>query len=182
MRFLPTEIADVLLIQPQVFRDQRGFFFESWHAKKFAEQGIDVEFVQDNHSKSERGSLRGLHFQQPMAQGKLVRVVKGKVFDVAVDLRQSSETYGRWVGTWLSARNKEMMWIPSDFAHGFYVVSVIAEVIYKCTELYSPDYEHVIRWDDPEVGINWPLINSQDPRLSSKDTAGKDWRAVPHFE
>ncbi len=182
MKFQPTQIADVILIQPQVFQDPRGFFFEFWHARKFAEHGLDVNFVQDNHSKSARESLRGLHYQLPNAQGKLVRAIQGKVFDVAVDLRQSSETFGRWVGAWLSARNKTMMWIPPGFAHGFYVVTASAEMVYKATDFYSPQDEHVIRWNDPELGIDWPLIKAREPRLSSKDGAGKDFRAAPHFE
>jgi len=171
MRFLPTEISEVLLIEPQVFGDSRGFFMETWHAVKFAAAGLDLEFVQDNHSKSVQGTLRGLHYQIEKPQGKLVRVISGEVFDVAVDLRKSSPTFGRWIGDILSAENKKILWVPPGFGHGFYVLSPEAEFVYKCTELYAPEHERCIRWDDPELGIAWPLL-AQAPLLSAKDLAG----------
>jgi len=173
MKVAPTEIADVVSIEPEVFTDQRGFFFESWHAEKFAQEGITARFVQDNHSMSEMGTLRGLHYQvPPKAQGKLVRVIRGTVFDVAVDLRRSSPTFGKWVGLWLSAESKQSVWIPSGFAHGFYVTTPQAEVVYKSTDVYSPADERVIRWDDPDIGVEWPLLEGQEPLLSEKDAAG----------
>ena len=171
MRFLPSEIPEVLLIEPQVFGDSRGFFMETWHAEKFAAAGLDLNFVQDNHSKSVQGTLRGLHYQIEKPQGKLVRVISGEVFDVAVDLRKSSPTFGRWIGDILSAENKKMLWVPPGFGHGFYVLSPEAEFVYKCTELYAPEHERCIRWDDPELGISWPLL-AQAPLLSAKDLAG----------
>jgi len=173
MKVVPTEIADVVIIEPEVFTDQRGFFFETWHADKFAREGFTADFVQDNHSMSEMGALRGLHYQvPPRAQGKLVRVIRGSVFDVAVDLRRSSPTFGKWVGLWLSAESKHSLWIPVGFAHGFYVTTPQAEVVYKCTEVYSPAEERVLRWDDPDIGIDWPLLDGQDPLLSEKDAEG----------
>ncbi|MBA3003345.1 MAG: dTDP-4-dehydrorhamnose 3,5-epimerase [Desulfurivibrio sp.] len=171
MRFLPTEISEVLLIEPQVFGDSRGFFMETWHAAKFAAAGLDCNFVQDNHSMSVQGTLRGLHYQIRKPQGKLVRVISGEVFDVAVDLRKSSPFFGRWVGEILSAENKKILWVPPGFAHGFYVLSPEAEFVYKCTELYAPEHECCIRWDDPQLGIVWPLL-AQAPLLSAKDLAG----------
>ena len=171
MRFVPSEIPDVLLIEPQVFGDSRGFFMETWHAAKFAAAGLDCKFVQDNHSKSVQGTLRGLHYQIRKPQGKLVRVISGEVFDVAVDLRKSSPFFGRWVGEILSAENKKMLWVPPGFGHGFYVLSPEAEFVYKCTELYAPEDERCIRWDDPELAIAWPLLG-QPPLLSAKDLAG----------
>lgn len=171
MRFVPSEIPEVLLIEPQVFGDSRGFFMETWHAEKFAAAGLDLHFVQDNHSKSVQGTLRGLHYQIEKPQGKLVRVISGEVFDVAVDLRKSSPFFGRWVGEILSAENKKMLWVPPGFGHGFYVLSSEAEFVYKCTELYAPEHERCIRWDDPELGIAWPLL-AQAPLLSAKDLAG----------
>lgn len=171
MRFLPTEIPEVMLIEPQVFGDSRGFFMETWHAAKFAAAGLDLSFVQDNHSKSVQGTLRGLHYQIEKPQGKLVRVISGEVFDVAVDLRKSSPTFGRWIGDILSAENKKMLWVPPGFGHGFYVLSPEAEFVYKCTELYAPEHERCIRWDDPGLGVVWPLL-AQAPLLSAKDLAG----------
>ena len=161
----------MLLIEPQVFGDSRGFFMETWHAEKFAAAGLDCNFVQDNHSKSVQGTLRGLHYQIRKPQGKLVRVISGEVFDVAVDLRKSSPFFGRWVGEILSAENKKMLWVPPGFGHGFYVLSSEAEFVYKCTELYAPEDERCIRWDDPELAIAWPLLG-QPPLLSAKDLAG----------
>lgn len=171
MKFVPSGIPEVLLIEPQVFGDSRGFFMETWHAAKFAAAGLDCNFVQDNHSKSVQGTLRGLHYQIRKPQGKLVRVISGQVFDVAVDLRKSSPTFGKWVGDIFSAENKKMLWVPPGFGHGFYVLSPEAEFVYKCTELYAPEHERCIRWDDPELGIVWPLLG-QAPLLSAKDLAG----------
>mgnify|MGYP001443602565 FL=1 len=173
MKFTPTAIPDVVLIEPQVFADERGFFMETWQRRKFAEAGIDVDFVQDNHSRSVKGTLRGLHYQlPPHAQGKLVRVTVGEVFDVAVDIRRGSPTFGRWVGEYLSAENKRMLWIPPGFAHGFYVTSDVAEFQYKCTDYYAPECERCIRWDDPQLAIAWPLAG--EPLVSAKDKRGVD--------
>ncbi len=173
MRFEPTALGDVVRIVPRVHGDERGFFLESWNARAFAAAGYDLTFVQDNHSRSTRGTLRGLHYQVGTAtQGKLVRVLLGEVFDVAVDLRHGSPTRGRWVGEWLSARNHVMLWIPPGFAHGFYVTSDAAEVAYKCTALYAPAAERTLAWNDPELAIEWPLLDGQPPVVSAKDAAG----------
>jgi len=172
MRFVPTAIPEVIVIEPQVFGDERGFFMETYHRAKFAAGGIDVDFVQDNHSRSAQGTLRGLHYQIRQAQGKLVRVVKGEVFDVAVDMRRSSPTFGQWVGMVLSEENKRQMWVPPGFAHGFYVLSPSADFVYKCTELYAPEHERCVRWDDPQLSIEWPLAAGNAPLLSQKDAAG----------
>lgn len=169
MKFIPTAIPDVILIQPQVFGDHRGFFMETWQRKVFAENGIDYDFVQDNHSKSSHGILRGLHYQTEHTQGKLVRVVSGTVFDVAVDMRRSSSTFGQWVGAELSAENHHMFWVPPGFAHGFYVMSESAEFVYKCTDYYAPEYEQSLLWNDPEIGIDWRLVDNKAPTLSEKD-------------
>jgi dTDP-4-dehydrorhamnose 3,5-epimerase len=162
-------IPEVVLIEPQLFGDERGFFFESYSRVKFeAATGIDCDFVQDNHSKSQKGVLRGLHYQlPPKAQGKLVRVVDGEVYDVAVDIRRGSKTFGKWVGEFLSAKNRRQMWIPPGFAHGFLTVSETAEFLYKTTEVYAPELERCIAWNDPAIGIDWPL--SGEPVLSAKD-------------
>ena len=171
MKAIPTAIADVLVVEPAVFGDARGFFFESWNRKAFAAAvGRDVDFVQDNHSMSMRGVLRGLHYQLARPQGKLVRVVSGEVFDVAVDLRRSSPTFGRWVGERLSADNRRMMWIPGGFAHGFLVLSGAAEFLYKTTDYYMPDDERTLLWNDPAIGIAWPLAG--EPLLKPRDAAG----------
>ena len=170
MRVVPTGIPDVKLIEPKVFGDERGFFFESWNARAFAQQGVDVAFVQDNHSRSCRGVLRGLHYQVAHAQGKLVRVVDGEVFDVAVDLRRSSPTFGRHVALTLSAASKQMLWIPPGFAHGFVVVSDSADFLYKTTDYWYPEHERTLQWDDPQLGIEWPL--AAPPQLAAKDRAG----------
>jgi dTDP-4-dehydrorhamnose 3,5-epimerase len=175
----PTAIADVLLIEPKVFGDPRGFFLESWNAKVFAETGIAATFVQDNHSRSPRGVLRGLHYQIRQPQGKLVRVVAGEVFDVAVDLRRTSPTFGRWVGERLSADNKRMLWIPPGFAHGFLVLSESADFLYKTTDYYAPEHERVLAWNDPELGIKWPLAGT--PTLSARDAAGTRLRDAEVF-
>ncbi len=167
MKCTPTAIPDVVLVEPDVFRDDRGFFFESYHAEKYAEAGIAEPFVQDNQSHSIRGTLRGLHAQRLQPQGKLVRALSGEIFDVAVDIRPSSPTFGRWVGAILSADNRHQLWIPAGFAHGFAVLSETADVLYKCTTLYRRDDEIGIAWNDPEIGIEWPL--SSEPLLSPKD-------------
>lgn len=173
MKVTPTAIPDVLLIEPDVFGDERGFFMESWNRRKFAEAGIDYDFVQDNHSRSTRGALRGLHYQIEQPQGKLVRATVGAVFDVAVDLRQSSSTFGQWVSAELTAENKRQLWVPPGFAHGFYVFSDVAEFQYKCTDFYAPEHERSIRWDDPDLAIEWPIERDQgnEPLLSEKDRA-----------
>lgn len=169
---LTTPVSGVLRIRPRLIEDERGFFFESWNARTFTECGLEVEFVQDNHSRSTSGCLRGLHYQIDQAQGKLVRAVVGEVYDVAVDLRRSSLTFGKWVGVTLSAANREMLWVPPGFAHGFYVVSNEAEVLYKCTDFYSPAAERTLIWNDPDLAIDWPLTPAREPKVSAKDAAG----------
>jgi dTDP-4-dehydrorhamnose 3,5-epimerase len=170
MEVIPQSIPDVLKIIPTVYGDERGFFMETWNARVFEQHGIDATFVQDNHSRSSKRTLRGLHYQaEPHAQGKLVRVTLGEVFDVAVDIRRDSPTFGHWVGEYLSADSKSMLWIPRGFAHGFYVTSEVAEFQYKCTNYYAPDAERSIRWDDPKLRINWPLAWGGAPTLSTKD-------------
>ena len=180
MRFTPTAIPDVVVVEPVVHGDHRGFFMETWHAAKFRAAGLDLAFVQDNHSRSVRNTIRGLHYQVQRPQGKLVRVVAGEIFDVAVDLRRSSPTYGKWVGNTLSAANRLQLWIPEGFAHGFYVTGDGAEVVYKCTELYFAEHERTLRWDDPAIGISWPL-GSDRPLVSAKDAAGLSLQALPTF-
>ena len=165
----PTELGGVLLVRPDVHADQRGFFVEVWHATRYAAAGIPGPFVQDNHSRSSRHTLRGLHYQAGRPQGKLVRVAVGTVFDVAVDLRRSSPTFGRWVGTTLSGENHHQLWIPPGFAHGFYVLSEFADVMYKCTEVYNASGDRAVRWDDPDLAIAWPLAGAEHPILSGKD-------------
>jgi dTDP-4-dehydrorhamnose 3,5-epimerase len=172
VKFTPTELPGVVLVEPQVFGDQRGFFMETWHALKFADGGIDVRFVQDNHSRSARGILRGLHIQLKHTQGKLVRAVRGEVFDVAVDVRRDSPRFGQWTGHVLSEENRRQLWVPPGFAHGFYVLSESADVIYKCTDFYAPEHERTLRWDDAQVGVRWPLVNGAAPTLSGKDSSG----------
>lgn len=180
MKVFPTALPEVLLIEPKVFGDERGFFFESFNQRVLAEQaGIAEPFVQDNHSRSARNVLRGLHYQIRHAQGKLVRVVAGEVFDVAVDVRKSSPDFGRWVGFNLSAENKRMAWIPAGFAHGFMVLSDYAEFLYKTTDYWMPEHERCIRWDDPDIGVAWPLREA--PVLSAKDQAGKPLREAEVF-
>lgn len=180
MQIQKTEIPDVLIVEPKVFRDDRGFFFESFNERRFMElTGISLHFVQDNHSRSTCNVLRGLHYQIRQPQGKLVRVISGEVFDVAVDLRRSSPTFGRWVGVTLSAKNMRQLWIPEGFAHGFVVTSESAEVLYKTTDYWAQEYERSIRWDDPTIGICWPLQGT--PQLSSKDLAGIALRDAETF-
>lgn len=173
MRFKPSDIPDVLFIVPQVFGDERGFFLETFQGRKFMDAGILFPFVQDNHSGSQGGTLRGLHYQIQHAQGKVVRVVAGEVYDVAVDLRRSSPTFGKWVAVTLSAQNKLQVWVPPGFAHGFYVMSDWAEVVYKATDYYAPQWERTLLWNDPRLAIPWPLLDGQPPRLSAKDAQGK---------
>lgn len=181
MKVIPTAIADVLILEPRVFGDVRGFFFESHNRKAFAgATGIDVDFVQDNQSRSARHVLRGLHYQIQQAQGKLVRVSSGAIFDVAVDLRKGSPTLGRWVGAELSAENFRQMWVPAGFAHGFAVLSESADVMYKTTDYYAPEHERCLRWDDPEVGIEWP--EGLQPVLSAKDQLGLPLAQVELFD
>jgi dTDP-4-dehydrorhamnose 3,5-epimerase len=174
-----TAIPDVLVIEPKVFGDARGFFLESWNARSFAEAGLPAAFVQDNHSRSPRGVLRGLHYQIVQPQGKLVRVVAGEVFDVAVDLRRASPTFGRCVGERLSGDNKRMLWIPPGFGHGFLVLSDFADFLYKTTDYYAPEHERVIAWNDPDLAIAWPLEGA--PTLSARDTAGTRFRDAEVF-
>jgi dTDP-4-dehydrorhamnose 3,5-epimerase len=175
----PAAIPDVLMIEPKVFGDQRGFFLESWNERAFAAAGIGAHFVQDNHSRSGRNVLRGLHYQLQQPQGKLVRVIVGEIYDAAVDIRRNSPTFGRWVGLVLSAENRRMVWVPPGFAHGFLVVSEVAEVLYKATGYYAPEHERTIAWDDPDLAIEWPLNGS--PVLSAKDKAGVRFRDAELF-
>lgn len=182
MKVTPAAIPDVLLIEPQVFRDERGFFFECHNERVFAEAaGIQARFVQDNHSRSVRNVLRGLHYQIQQPQGKLVRVIAGSVFDVTVDLRRSSPTFGRWVSTELSADNKRMVWIPPGFAHGFLVTGDAAEVVYKTTDYYAPEHERCVAWNDTDIGIQWPLAGGT-PILAARDNAGKRLRDAEVFD
>ncbi|GAB1353729.1 dTDP-4-dehydrorhamnose 3,5-epimerase [Erysipelotrichia bacterium] len=181
MKIAPTAIPDALIIEPQVFGDHRGFFMETWSRKKFQEAGLNFDFVQDNHSSSVKGTLRGLHYQTVNTQVKLVRVTAGKVFDVAVDIRRSSPTFGKWVGEILSAENRKMFWVPPGFAHGFLVLSDVAEFQYKCTDFYNPAHEKCIVWNDPRLNIAWPLENGLQPILSEKDKAGRSFAEVEVF-
>ena len=169
MNTLPTNLNDCVVLEPIVHGDERGFFIESWNSRTFEEMGLNVGFVQDNHSRSSRGVLRGLHYQLNTPQGKLVRVTRGSVFDAVVDLRRSSSTFGEWFGVELSEQNKRMLWVPPGFAHGFLVMSEIADFQYKCTEYYSPRDDRGIRWNDPDIGIEWPITNGIEPTLSEKD-------------
>ena len=179
MRVTPTDIPDVKLVEPRVFGDARGFFFESWNRRALAEAGIDADFVQDNHSRSARGVLRGLHYQIEHAQGKLVRVTAGEVFDVAVDLRRSAPTFGRHVAVTLSAANRRMLWIPPGFAHGFLVVSDSAEFLYKTTDYWHPQHERSLLWSDPALAIAWPVDGA--PTLADKDAAGTPLASAPVY-
>jgi dTDP-4-dehydrorhamnose 3,5-epimerase len=172
MNFIALSIPELIRIEPSYHGDERGFFMETFQAEKFKQAGIDAHFVQDNHSGSEQGILRGLHYQIRKPQGKLVRVVTGEIFDVAVDIRRSSPTFGKWVAETLSAQNRAQLWIPPGFAHGFYVLSEWADMVYKVTNFYAPDWDRTIKWDDPEIGIEWPLIAGSQPILSEKDANG----------
>jgi dTDP-4-dehydrorhamnose 3,5-epimerase len=180
VKFTPTSIPDVIVVEPAVHQDHRGFLMETWHAGKFRQAGLELAFVQDNHSRSVRNTIRGLHYQVVRPQGKLVRAIAGEIFDVAVDLRRSSPSYGKWVGLTLSAANRLQVWIPEGFAHGYYVTGDGAEVVYKCTDLYSAEHERTLRWDDPAIGISWPL-GSEPPQVSAKDAAGLSFQALPTF-
>ena len=173
MKFEPSAIPEVVLIHPEVFGDERGFFMETYRAQKFGAAGLPLIFVQDNHSGSQRGTLRGLHYQIKQAQGKVVRVVVGEIFDVAVDIRRWSPTFGHWVGYTLSAQNKAALWVPPGFAHGIYVTSDWAEVVYKATDYYAPQYERSLLWNDPALGITWPVPPGETPILSAKDAQGQ---------
>jgi len=181
MEFVPTDIPDVVLIRPKVFGDSRGFFLESWEERKFAAGGIDARFVQDNHSRSTRHTLRGLHYQIQQPQGKLVRVVTGTVYDVAVDIRRSSPTFGKWTGAILSQENHDMLWVPAGFAHGFVVLSESADFLYRCTDFWAPAHERAIQWNDPDLKIDWRLPAGAQPILSGKDSAAPRFRDAEYF-
>lgn len=180
MKVTQTAIPGPLIIEPRVFGDARGFFMESWNKAAFADAGLEMDWVQDNHSRSQKGVLRGLHFQNPGPQGKLVRVTRGAVFDVAVDLRKSSDHYGKWVGVELTADNHRMFWVPEGFAHGFLTLSDDTDFLYKCTAPYAPDAEHTLAWDDRDEGIEWPVAEL-DPIISKKDACGLPLAEVPAF-
>lgn len=182
MNVTATALSGVMVIEPTVHADTRGWFMETWNAERFGDAGLPSSFLQDNHSCSERGVLRGLHYQTEFPQGKLVRVVSGEVFDVAVDLRGESPTLGRWVGVRLSGDNRRQLWIPPGFAHGFYVTSGPAQVLYKVTGRYSPSHERTLRWDDPHVAIDWPVPSGGAPILSAKDAVGEDFAASALYE
>ncbi len=179
MRVLPTAVDGVAIIEPRVFTDERGFFMEVWHEERYREAGIGERFVQENHSHSVRGTIRGLHYQVERPQGKLIRVTRGAIYDVAVDLRRASPTFGKWVGVELSADNHRLLWIPAGCAHGFSVTSDVAGVSYLCTKLYAPELERTLRWDDPTVGVTWP--SGTPPLLSEKDAAGLPFNEAPLF-
>lgn len=181
MKVIDTSIADVKIIEPKVFGDERGFFLETFRDDWFRENCADVSFVQDNHSKSNQGILRGLHYQMECTQGKLVRVTAGEVYDVAVDMRESSDTFGQWFGILLSAENKKQLWVPAGFAHGFYVTSESAEFCYRCTDYYHPESEVSIRYNDETLSINWPILAGTSPSLSAKDVAGLEFSKAPRF-
>jgi len=182
MQFSSTNLPGVVLVEPKVFEDERGFFLESYHKRLFDEQDISLDFVQDNHSRSKQGTLRGLHYQIRQPQGKLVRVILGEVFDVAVDLKKSSPTFGQWTGHYLSAENKKELYIPPGFAHGFYVISKWTEVLYKATDYYSPQWERTILWNDTHINISWPLLDGVKPLLSNKDDKGSPFSQAEVYE
>ncbi len=181
MNYESLAIPDVVLLTPKKFGDERGFFMETFRQSEFEEHCGDYTFVQDNHSKSRQGILRGLHYQLNQPQGKLVRVTQGEVFDVAVDMRKSSPTFGQWVGAHLSEDNQQMLWVPPGFAHGFYVISESAEFQYKCTDYYAPGDEYSLKWNDASVGVEWPLVNGEAPQLSGKDEAGESFESAAVF-
>ena len=182
MNIETTPIEGLVVLRPKVFGDERGFFMETWNAQGFRDANLDLNFVQDNHSRSSRGILRGMHYQTEQTQGKLVRVSRGEVFDVAVDLRRSSPTLGKWFGATLSEDNHKMMWVPPGFAHGFYVTSDSADFQYKCTDFYNASAEFCLAWDDPTVGINWPTDSGGTPQVSGKDAEGLAWDDLPQFD
>jgi dTDP-4-dehydrorhamnose 3,5-epimerase len=181
VKVIETSIPDVKIIEPRVFGDERGFFLETFCDDWFKENVADVTFIQDNHSKSSQGILRGMHYQLEKTQGKLVRVTSGEVYDVAIDMRKNSPSYGQWFGVLLSAKNMLQLWVPAGFAHGFYVTSESAEFVYKCTDYYAPQHEISVKWDDPALGIDWPLANNTKPSLSAKDEDGLLFRDAPSF-
>lgn len=181
MKIVASGLDGVLILEPAVFGDERGFFLESYNRRAFQAAGLPDTFVQDNHSRSARGVLRGLHYQVQQTQGKLVRVTAGAVFDVAVDLRRSSPGFGRWVGVELSERNQRQLWVPPGFAHGFYTLSESADFQYKCTDYYAPEHERTLLWNDPEIGIDWPLHPDVQPQLAAKDVAGLPLRQADTF-
>lgn len=181
MQIVDTKIADVKIIETPVYGDERGFFMETYRASLIDQLTGGKPFVQDNHSKSTQGILRGLHYQSEQTQGKLLRVIEGAVFDVAVDMRKDSSSFGEWVGVELSAENKRQLWVPEGFAHGFYVLSETAEFVYKCTDYYAPQHERSLLWDDPTIAIDWPLVDGKPPQLSDKDKAGKLFAEAEKF-
>jgi dTDP-4-dehydrorhamnose 3,5-epimerase len=181
VKIIETTIPDVKIIEPQVFGDERGFFLETFRDDWFKENIADVTFIQDNHSKSSQGILRGMHYQLEQTQGKLVRVTAGEVYDVAIDMRKNSPSFGQWFGTLLSADNKRQLWVPAGFAHGFYVTSESAEFVYKCTDYYAPQHEVSVKWDDPALTINWPVPPNTKPSLSAKDESGLLFKDAPSF-
>lgn len=181
MHIIDTTIADIKILEPRIFGDDRGFFLETYRDDWFRENIADVSFVQDNHSKSTQGILRGMHYQLKQAQGKLVRVISGEVYDVVIDMRKNSPSFGQSFGTLLSAENKRQMWIPAGFAHGFYVTSDSAEFVYKCTEYYAPEYEESVLWNDPALAIEWPIPAGAKPLLSAKDEAGKLFKNAEYY-
>ena len=176
-----TRIPEVILLRPKIFGDDRGFFLESWHKRKFAEAGLDIEFVQDNHSRSVRNTLRGLHYQIQQPQGKLVRVTRGEAFDVAVDIRRSSPRFGQWVGVPLSEANRQLLWVPPGFAHGYLALSETVDFLYKCTDLYAPQHERAIRWNDAAIDIRWPLPAGVSPLLSAPDATAPMFQHAEYF-
>jgi dTDP-4-dehydrorhamnose 3,5-epimerase len=182
MEFVPTRLPDVVLIKPKVFEDSRGYFMDTWHSELFETEGIDATFVQDSQSSSVLGTVRGLHYQIRQPQGKVVRVVQGEVFDVVVDIRKSSPDFGQWASEMLSAENRKMLWIPPGFAHGFLVLSDTAELAYKCTDYYAPEHERTLKWDDPDIGIDWPLQQKEAPIISAKDLAGLPLRDAEVYD
>ena len=182
MQKIKTELPDCFILEPEVHGDERGFFLETWNKRTFDDLGLTMPFVQDNHSRSARGVLRGIHYQVVHPQGKLVRVTRGAVYDIAVDLRKQSPTFGKWTGVELSEENRRIFWVPPGFGHGFYVTSETADVQYKCTEYYMPGNDRSIRWNDPEIGIAWPLTSRDEPMLSNKDAAAKMLKDAEVFE
>ncbi|MFC1541895.1 dTDP-4-dehydrorhamnose 3,5-epimerase [Candidatus Latescibacterota bacterium] len=182
MKCIPTEIPDVVLIELDMFEDERGFFMETYNTAKFAKFGISTDFVQDNHSYSKKGVLRGMHYQITQSQGKLIEVISGDIFDVVIDIRKQSPTFGKWIGIPLSSKDKSIIWIPIGFAHGFYVLSEYAEIKYKVTDFYSAEAERTLLWNDRDLDIKWPLADNQQPILSPKDAAGKPFSEIDVFE
>ncbi len=182
MEFVPTKIPEVLLLKPKVFEDPRGFFLETYRENEFVSAGINYKFVQENHSASQKGVLRGLHYQIKQTQGKLVRAISGEIFDAVVDIRRSSPAFGQWVGVTLSAENKQQLWVPPGFAHGFYVLSEKAEITYKVTDYYAPEWDRSLLWNDPQLGIDWPLMDGVELSLSNKDVNGKTFAEAELFD